>query len=225
MAIPLSFAAAPIALPEPMPVHPRLFADAARFAALREQVKTEPTSARIFTDLTRRADRMLTLPPLTYKKEGRRLLDVSRSALERISTLAMMARLSDDPRYAERAIAEMRAVTAFTDWNPSHYLDTAEMSLAVAIGYDWLYERIEPAERARFAKALLDLGVSQAEAAPAAQLFWIKGTNNWNQVCHAGMVAGAIALADEQPALALRTLNRAVENLHRAADHYAPDGA
>ena len=225
VAIPLSFAAAPVALPEPMPAHPRLFADAARFVALREQVKTDPVSARIFSDLVRRADLMLVQPPLTYQKEGRRLLAVSRDAIERISTLAMVARLTDDVRYAERALAEMRAVTAFKDWNPSHYLDTAEMTFAVALGYDWLFERIAPAERALFAKALLELGVSQAETAPASQLFWIKGTNNWNQVCHAGMVAGAIALADEHPAIALRTLNRAVENLHLSADHYAPDGA
>ena len=225
LALSLPMFASPVALPDPMPVHPRLFADAARFSVLREQVKTDPVSARIFTDLTRRADKMLTLPPLTYKKEGRRLLDVSRSALERISTLAMVARLTDDPRYAERAIVEMRAVTAFNDWNPSHYLDTAEMSLAVAIGYDWLYERIAPADRAIFGKALLELGLNLAETGPASQRGWITVTNNWNQVCHAGMVAGAIALADEQPALALRTINRAVENLHLAADHYAPDGA
>lgn len=217
--------ASSVALPDPVPAHPRLFADAPRFSALREQVKTDAVSARIFADLTRRADQMLPLPALTYKKEGRRLLDVSRTALDRISTLAMMARLTDDPRYAERAVAEMRAVTAFSDWNPSHYLDTAEMSLAVAIGYDWLFERIAPADRALFAKALLDLGVNQAETAPAGHLFWIQGTNNWNQVCHAGMVAGAIAIADEHPAIALRTLNRAVENLHLSADHYAPDGA
>jgi oligo-alginate lyase len=225
LALPLSMFSAPVALPDPMPAHPRLFADAARFSSLREQVKNDPISARIFTDLTRRADKMLTLPALTYKKEGRRLLSVSRDALERISTLAMVARLTDDPRYSERAIAEMRAVTTFSDWNPSHYLDTAEMSLAVAIGYDWLFECINPADRARFAQALLDLGLSQAETGPASQRGWITGTNNWNQVCHAGMVCAAIALADEQPAIALRTLNRAVENLHRSADHYAPDGA
>ncbi|MFA6288656.1 MAG: heparinase II/III family protein [Opitutaceae bacterium] len=214
-----------VALPHPAPNHPRLLADAAKFTALRAQIVGDPVSARIFEDLRQRADALLVQPPLTYKKEGRRLLAVSREALARISILAMVNRLTDDPRYRDRAVVELRAVTAFKDWNPSHYLDTAEMTLAVAVGYDWLYDRLAPEDRAAFARAILELGLRQSEEGPASQHWWITGTNNWNQVCHAGMVAGAIALADEQPELARRIISRAVDNLHLSADGYAPDGA
>ena len=217
--------AASVPLPNPMPQHPRLLADAAKFADLRTQVKTDPVSARFFADLRQRADALLAQPPVTYQKEGRRLLGVSREALARIGILAMVNRLTDDPRYLDRAVVELRAVTVFKDWNPSHYLDTAEMTLAVAVGYDWLYDRLTPEDRAAFSRAILELGLRQSEEGPASQHWWITGTNNWNQVCHAGMVAGAIALADEQPELARRVVNRAVENLHLSADGYAPDGA
>jgi len=216
---------ASVTLPAPMPDHPRLLVDAAKFTALRAQIVADPVSARIFKDLRQRADAMLVQPPLTYKKEGRRLLAVSREALARISILAIVNRLTDDPRYFDRAVVELRAVTAFKDWNPLHYLDTAEMTLAVAVGYDWLYDRLAPEDRVVFARAIFELGLKQSEEGPASQHWWINGTNNWNQVCHAGMVAGAIALADEQPELARRIVNRAVENLHLSADGYAPDGA
>ncbi len=216
---------ASVTLPAPVPDHPRLLADAAKFVALRAQIARDPLSARIFTDLRQRANAMLVQPPLTYKKEGRRLLTVSREALARIGILAMMNRLTDDPRYRDRAVVELRAVTSFADWNPSHYLDTAEMTLAVAFGYDWLYDRLTPEDRVAFARAILELGLRQSEEGPTSQHWWITGTNNWNQVCHASMVAGAIALADEQPELARRTIARAVENLHLSADGYAPDGA
>ena len=42
--------------------------------------------------------------------------------------------------YAAKAKENLLEVCAFKDWNPSHFLDTAEMSHAVGVGYDWLYE-------------------------------------------------------------------------------------
>ena len=211
--------------PNPLPAHPRLLASTEDFTALREQVKTDPVSARFFAELSQQADAMLAQPPVTYKKEGIRLLAVCNEALKRISTLAMMARLTGDARYSDRAIVEMRAVSAFQDWNPSHFLDTAEMTLGVAIGYDWLYEQLSADDRVTIARAILELGIKPSETGLAAYCHWIRGKNNWNQVCHAGMVAGAIAIADQQPEVSRRIIERAASNLHFAADGYAPDGA
>ena len=44
-----------------------------------------------------------------------------------------------EERFKERAIRELDAACAMKDWNPSHFLDVAEMATAVAVGYDWLY--------------------------------------------------------------------------------------
>ncbi len=126
---------------------------------------------------------------------GRRLLDVSRLALERITALAMVAQITGDERYSRRAIEEMLAVIKFSDWNPSHFLDVAEMSLAVAIGYDWLYDKLTPEQRDEIAKALVDKGHSPVVR--YAEPFFVQGTNNWNQVCHAGLSAAAIAWPTE----------------------------
>ena len=155
--------------------------------------------------------------------DGFRLLYVSRQALERISLLAMVAQVGDNPRYIRRAIDEMVHLAAFSDWNPSHYLDTAEMSLALAIGYDWLYEHLSGEERDLIANALRDKGINPSFGEPVQ--WFIRGNNNWNQVCHAGLSAAAIAIADREPEIALATLGRAVENLPAAAGAYAPDGA
>jgi len=154
---------------------------------------------------------------------GFRLLYVSRQALERISLLAMVAQVGDDQRYVRRAIDEMVHLAGFSDWNPSHYLDTAEMSLALAIGYDWLYEHLSGEERDLIANALRDKGINPSFGEP--EQWFIRGNNNWNQVCHSGLSAAAIAIADREPDLALETLRRAVENLPSSASAYAPDGA
>ena len=154
--------------------------------------------------------------------EGHRLLGTSRLVLQRITTLAMVARVTGDKAYSDRAVREMLAVADFPDWNPSHFLDVAEMSLALAIGYDWLYDGLSGAERERIARALIEKGLKPS--LPATQ-WWIAETNNWNQVCHSGLSAAAIAVADLEPELASRILNRAIENVPKCAHGYAPDGA
>ena len=48
--------------------------------------------------------------------------------------------MTDDEKYAERCIEEIKAVCNFKDWNPNHFLDTAEMMNGLAFAYDWLYD-------------------------------------------------------------------------------------
>ncbi len=213
----------PAILPDPLPAHPRLLVRADDWEKLRHQVETDPLSRRVFDLIKARTDRMLDQPPVERKLEGRRLLQVSRLALERITALAMVARITGDERYSRRAVEEMIAVTRFSDWNPSHFLDVAEMALAVAIGYDWLYDDLTPEQRDEIARALLEKGIRPSFVTP--EPFFVRGTNNWNQVCHAGMSAAAIAIADREPALAGQVLERAIRFLPNAAESYAPDGA
>ena len=51
------------------------------------------------------------------------------------------------------------AAAAFEDWHPPHFLDTAEMTNAVAIGYDWLYDVLTPEQRATLKTAIIEKGL------------------------------------------------------------------
>jgi hypothetical protein len=75
------------------------------------------------------ADQMIPFPVSVRELEGRRLLGVSRRVLHRVSVLALAFRLTGSRPYLDRAAGEMRAAAAFKDWNPSHFLDVAEMTL------------------------------------------------------------------------------------------------
>ncbi|MDD5350052.1 MAG: heparinase II/III family protein, partial [Chthoniobacteraceae bacterium] len=218
----IALAGEPVRLPQPLPAHPRLFAKAADWERVQKQVAADPLSAGIFACLRRRADSLLEQPPLERKLVGRRMLAVSRQVLERVGTLASVARITGDDRYAKRAVQEMLSAARFSDWHPEHFLDTAEMTLAVAMGYDWLYDKLSESDRAEIAEALVQKGIDPSFGKNAD---WVQATNNWSQVCHAGMSAAAIALADLQPKLATRVLQRAVDNVPRCAHAYAPDGA
>lgn len=208
-----------------LPPHPRLFADAARWAELRTQIERDPVSARLARFVRGRAEQVLTLPPVRYEKQGRRLLAPVREGSSRIIALAMAARLSGEARFRERAIEDLRLAATLPDWNPSHFLDTAEMTFALATGYDWLYEWITPADRALFERAILDKGLAASfPEGPAPG--WVDANNNWTQVCHAGLAAGAIAVASLNPELSTRVLQRALDHLPGSARFaYEPDGA
>lgn len=223
---PLSYSA-PISLEQwkKLPPHPRLFANEAGWETLRQQVKTDPVSRELFEAVIARADGLLEKPTVIYQKEGRRLLGPARQGEGRIICLSMAARLTGEARYVDRAIQEMRAVAEVKDWNPSHFLDTAEATLGLAVGFDWLYDHLSAEDRERFEQAIIRKGLSASYDPTGNALWWINGINNWNQVCHAGMIAGALAIAPNNPELGVDIVNRALENLPLAAKAYAPNGA
>jgi Heparinase II/III-like protein len=203
--------------------HPRLFTDAAGFAVLARQITTDQRLAPLAKVLRTTADRLLTEPPLGREMEGRRLLGTSRKAILRLAALGMAWQVTADPRYASRGERELHAVCGFSDWNPSHFLDVAEMSLAVAIGYDWLYAGLSPASREAACQALIHKGL---EPSFGKNLGWIDGTNNWTQVCHGGLIAAALAISDQDPSWATRIVPRALANLPRVMAHsFAPAGS
>ena len=204
--------------------HPRLLARASDWDRLRAEVEVDDTSRLFWRALKARADQLLDMPPLTRLMTGRRLLLVSREALERIAVLSLVAKVGGDPAHAQRAKDEMLAVAAFADWNPSHFLDVAEMSLALSIGCDWLHDALSGTEREAIEAALIEKGLGPSLDPDAPHNWWQGASENWAQVCHGGLSAAAIAIADRDPALAELILRRAIDQLAVPASAYAPDG-
>ena len=194
--------------------HPRLFADAAGFQ--RAAAGTTPALQEARERLVTEARLLQPMPPLTRKMEGKRLLGISRAALLRIGTLASVYRLQSDAAAGQAAKANLLAVVRFTDWNPEHFLDVAEMTLAVSLGYDWCYDLLTDRERQEVREAIITKGLTPSFATP--ELWWVAGTNNWSQVCHGGLLAGALAVHEHAPDLARRVVERAVTHLPRSMD-------
>ena len=206
----------------PAKAHPRLFLPAGGEDAVLHRIEASPLLQAAWTSIQRQADEMLALDPVERRQVGRRLLDVSRTAVKRVSYLALAYRLTGEAKYLDRAEAEMLAAADFEDWNPSHFLDVAEMTAALAIGYDWLYADLGEQSRATIRQAIIDKGITPSFAHDHG---WITTTNNWSQVCHGGLTMGALAILDHEPELAERVINRALANIHRPMDVYGPRGA
>ena len=206
------------------PGHPRLILPDSEIEHIRSLIQQYPLARRIHADLIKEGEKLLTTPPVEYKLVGPRLLAQSRHCLDRIYTLALLYRLSGRKSFLERAIQELRAAADFRDWNPSHFLDTAEMTHAFAIGYDWLYPALSPEDRAWMRTAIVEKGLNPALAAYQSQGSWVTSRFNWNQVCNGGITLGALAVADEEPEKSRALLRNALESIPHSLASYAPDG-
>ncbi|MGW8314116.1 MAG: glucuronyl esterase domain-containing protein [Bacteroidales bacterium] len=176
-----------------------------------------------YNALLHEARSILEMEPLTYHKQGRRLLGVSREALRRMTTLALAYRLESDPAFLSRLEEELESVCGFGDWNPSHFLDVAEMAAGVALAIDWTGEWLSPETLTVARQALVEKALEPA-VGDTANTWWVTVHHNWNLVCHGGVSLAAIAVFEEAPELAARVLHQAVEYTPLGLTPYAPSG-
>jgi len=210
-------------IPGEPPSHPRILLLKGEEALIEKNIAADRRWLTVSSYILDKSDEILELPPVERVLIGRRLLDKSREALRRIFYLSYSYRNTGDSRFLNRAEQEMLAVSAFTDWNPSHFLDVAEMTMAVAIGYDWLFRSLPEQSRITIRDAIVNKGLKPSLL--AANSGWASGSNNWNQVCNAGMVFGALAVYEDEKELALNIINRAVTSTKLPMSEYNPDGA
>ncbi|MEN9362655.1 MAG: hypothetical protein RL095_4190 [Verrucomicrobiota bacterium] len=201
--------------------HPRLFLKDAELVRLKKLAETDAVLQRYVKDSLADAGRQLAKKPLEHViPDGLRLLATSRDCLQRTVALGFAWRWTGERKYADAGIANLLAVCAFPDWNSKrHLLDTAELSNAVGIGYDWFYAAMDEKTRATVKAGLITHGLSTDPR------WGIKAENNWNMVCNGGLIVGALAIAETDPEHARTIIPRALKYLPIAMKSYAPDGA
>lgn len=203
---------------------PRLVLNRSIEKELKQKLKTDPVVQNMYEAIRLNAAEIRKEPLLERIQIGRRLLSVSRKMLYRMNMLGMVYRIERDPAVLQRINDELVAVCNFSDWNPSHFLDVAEMSMAVAIGLDWTAGKL-PASTIELAEtALIEKGIKPSWPEDGKDPWWAYGNNNWNQVCNGGMIAASVVIAERAPELAAKTIRRALDGLPRALAQYMPDG-
>lgn len=207
---------------------PRLLADAAAWERLRRRLLEPGPLADRFKELKRYAGRGIGGSPVGYSR-GRRghILRKANKARERIFALALLARLEKTEGHRKRLWKELRAAGRLKDWNPRHFLDAATLTAAFAVAYDWLYDEWDIDQRRSIRHAIVEKGLKPALKAydsRGREGHWVRKDNNWNLVCNAGMIMGALAVADEEPELSREILRKALESVRGGFLSYGPDG-
>ena len=200
--------------------HPRILLLEGEERQIRKAIQNNPPLAKVHQAILVECDSICKIPPIKRIQIGRRLLDKSQEALRRIFFLSYAYRMTEDEKYFKRAEEEMLAIANFSDWNPSHFLDVAEMTMAVSIGYDWLFDKLPAKSKEKIRNSIIEKGLKLSEGERFYEV-----THNWNQVCNAGMTFGALAITEHDPHLAKAVIIRALKSIHLPMDEYKPDGA
>jgi hypothetical protein len=203
---------------------PKLILTPALERNLKSKLKNDEGVKRYYQYLKNESEAIMAKPLLERKLQGFRLLAVSTEMVERLGTLCMVYRIDKDSEILKRINDEVVNVCNFIDWNNQHFLDVAEMSFAIALAIDWAGEWL-PKSTVELAKiALIEKGLIPSFNEGGIRMFWINSYNNWNAVCHSGMIAAALMTFDKNPDLATKTIHRALEKLPNSLKEYAPNG-
>lgn len=206
-----------------MPDHPRILWGTDEEQTIKTAIAV-PNSwqKKVHDFISAECDKLMNLPPKERVLTGVRLLEVSREMKRRIIYLSYMYRISGEQKYRDRALVEINAACNFSDWNPTHFLDVAEMSLGIGIGYDWLYKSLDDAVRTKIVSAIRTKGIDPSYNTSYNSAF-LNSTSNWNLVCHAGIMVGALSTL-EKKSDCQKVISRTTTYMPTALAAYGPDG-
>lgn len=204
--------------------HPRLLLRMDDFARMQSAIASDSRLATVHQHINDRAEHLLSQEPLAYHKVGKRLLNVSRAALERILFMSYMYRMTGEEMYLAKAESTLNEVSSFADWNQKeHYLDVAEMAFGVAIGLDWLYDELQQSTKDN-AKRALKAYAFDTYMTEDGDVFR-RSMSNWNQVCTAGLISAAIACYEDDPSAMAEIIETLVQsNKTHGMTMYNTDG-
>ena len=168
---------------------------------------------------------------------------VNKQRLDRLNLFAWAEGLEHQGRFVPALVRELEAIANERTWVlPAHDrkldnlegrvvevdLGAAMRAWTIATAVYWHADQLPPALRARLAAEL-----QRRVFAPYLELvrggpllggmWWIRADNNWNAVCHAGVVGAALALI-ESPAERAEIVATAELNLEYYLKGFTPDG-
>lgn len=139
-----------------------------------------------------------------------------------VGATAGMYRLTNDTAYSEWIIETILTVANLSDWDPSNFLNTADITITVSLGYDWVYDELTENQR-----KTIEAAISEKSFVPALNSSinsWSEHTNNWAQVTHGCLIIGTLAIGDINATIATQVIDFSLPKLNVSLQQYAPDG-
>ncbi|MGB9678155.1 MAG: hypothetical protein ACPLZ9_05995, partial [Candidatus Ratteibacteria bacterium] len=207
---------------------PRLILNERELKDIKDLIRKNENCKKIYSKIKENADKILNESVSKYEiPDGLRLLYISRKVLNRVYTLSFVYKIEGNKKYLERLWNEIVSVSNFPDWNPRHFLDTAEIAHAFAIAYDWCYNDWTEDQRKIIRETLLNKALKLAIDCYEGKIpysWWTKSKFNWNQVCNGGIGIACLSLLDEYPEICSKILDNIIKSLPFAMKEFAPDG-
>lgn len=193
---------------------------------LRRRVADSAHAAEIAKELVAQAAEICRSDIVSHVLDPHRgtLLETSRLLGRRIFTLGVAWMVTGHMPFRNRIVAELLAATTFPDWNRQHFIDTAEMMTAVAIGYDWSKDVMTGRQRETVVEGIARLGLHPGLGSLKGASGWTTADTNWTLVCSGGLVVAAAFFRDDLTLLCTEVLELALPILQSGLDQFDASG-
>jgi hypothetical protein len=201
--------------------HPRLYLGPPELARLRQ-----PAPLAILQTaqdaLEKSADRALQGTEFDFGAPSHNdLLIRARRMQGRLMSLLVRWEQTGEAKYRQAALDHVRAMGEWRDWSwiamrqdkhePDAIFDLSygENSANLAIAYSWLHNTLSPAERELFVSQARDRALKSflKHTEPSSRAWWFgRKDSNWNTVCAGGAGMLALAMMEDLPEMAAKTL-------------------
>ena len=131
--------------------HPRLLLERGDITRMRDFAASRENAQLIHQQLIAKADAILSTTPVSKELVENGTLDGELS--QRIFTLAYAFVMTENMEYSRRAEQEMLNISLLKKWNSENL---AELTLAAAIGYDWLFNSLPVHSRSIIGTAIYE---------------------------------------------------------------------
>lgn len=187
--------------------HPRIMIYDQSFAELKAKAR-DPFLRPSWLKIKHTADGLIEKTSETYDtplldETSGSSLSRARTMRDRVLALALSYRLTGEIRFKYRLWSELSRVadqSIYPNWGTYYRgIDNSEMSFAVAIGYDWLYNDWTAAQRQTLQAALKRNTIDRARTYFDNNMWWTTPVkfSNWNFVGNAGFIAAGLALGKD----------------------------
>ena len=220
----------PAALGKMRGVHPRLYLDAARVAALREAVQT--THAPLWQELRDLAGRAVKRGPPAYHERDTYSGDEQlwqRDVGNTLPVLAMAYVLSGERRYLDSAQQWALASCGYKTWGLGRIdgmdLAAGHQLFGLGIVYDWCHSGLDETARRTIRETLTRRGAAMFEAAATGKTWWTRSylqNHLWVDAC--GLAVAGLAVFDEVEDAEL-WVGFTLDKFRRTTAALGPDGA
>ena len=148
---------------------------------------------------------------------------LARTSIDHLVTGAYAYRTTRDPKYLAdvRKVIAQRCADEFWSKHPQGksiaYLSPAEITMGMAVAYDWLYYELTETERAAIRKVVTTLPFSVGESTVRTSRLKNE-VNNRGQVHNAGIMSTALAVYDKDKAFAKKWMEYSYEGIRNVVE-------
>jgi len=181
-------------------VHPRLYLDAKKVAALRAAVKS--THAPMWAKLQKEAERIMKSSPPAYRADNDAGQEWQRDVGNAMPNLAMAWVISGEKRYLDAAKEWALASCGYETWGQGKQngmdLAAGHQLYGLALVYDWCYGDLNEATRKTIHDTLETRGGAMYEASVSGQISQARmylQNHLWVKAC--GLALAGMAISDD----------------------------